>query len=718
MRKNRHPVVSVLLCGLLLFESVVHGASGQGSANASTSSTATAQSGGDRARWLADHRAWREYQRLHPTSVFSFEQLSSIFAEQRDIERAVEAFTITQELSARWRDALTRAAQETEIDSLFADIVEVQEAYDELAAEYKRLAEDANSRGAGLFGMVASLAVNFVVSAIPGVGPVLGASVASGFNKALDGGNLGEVLFAMGLAAGASFVAQEVSEAILADAQPMTDGSPGPSQAALNRARAGATAAAFPVVQVGTEFERALFAVSSRTFSPAALAAASETRPRLTVVHAAPDLDQVLGNAFRRLAADLSGAGSAPVPSTRSDAFVGMAQARHTRSLSDRAWSAKQISGDFRPALSGDALLTIHADERQLGRLLEAYEIERDLIARARRGLERAAREAEAINLSADREEAIRAYEELFAEYKQLQEDIQNRGGGLFGAICGVVGSIVGTMLGGPLLGAAFAGAIGTMANGGNVGEALVSAGFNAGATYAYSVVVPGLHNVLAGSPADDGGQTSLNEMIDEELAQEIESFYTDPVLESTGDDAPASGAGAMRAAVGHEAPSPVPGGGASPTPVEPPRVDEAPLSPTAKPTADESTLDAAIEAGVSVRVQSKKWRDAWRGADEHAGPTIGPRPPLTGWQVAYLQSFGIDPGDPMFNHETFDVLISLTPSDIDYLNFYDKKKESIHNLRTIQENLINGRAAVNEFLRDLRIRSEEARQQRRYRRR
>ena len=545
MRKNRHPVVSVLLCGLLVVESVVHGASGQGSANAS-SSTATAQSGGDRARWLADHRAWREYQRLHLTSVFSFEQLSSIFADQRAIEHAIEAFTITQELSGRWRDAQARASQETEIDSLFTDIVEVQEAYEELAAEYKRLAEDANSRGAGLLGMVASLAVNFVVSAIPGAGPVLGASVASGFNKALNGGNLGEVLFAMGLAAGASFVAQEVSEAILADAQPMTDGSPGPSQATLNRAGAGATAAAFPVVQVGTEFERALFAVSSRSFSPAALAAASETRPWPTVVHAAPDLDQVLGNALRRLAAaDLSGAGSAPAPPTRSDAFVGTAQTRHTRSLSDRAWSAKQISGDFRPALSGDALLTIHADERQLGRLLEAYEIERDLLARARRGLERAAREAEAINLSADREEAIRAYEDLLAKYKQLQEDIQNRGGGLFGAICGVVGSIVGTMLGGPLLGAAFAGAIGTMANGGKVGEALVSAGFNTGATYAYSVVVPALRDVLAGPPGsaliDEEFARELDEEIvralDEEFARELE---TPPALDAL--DARATG--------------------------------------------------------------------------------------------------------------------------------------------------------------------------------
>ena len=217
----------------------------------------------------------------------------------------------------------------------------------------------------------------------------------------------------------------------------------------------------------------------------------------------------------------------------------------------------------------------------------------------------------------------------------------------------------------------------------------------------------------------------------------------------------PLPAAGAMRAATGHEAPSiPAAAGGASSTTLVEPPVDEAPLSlieqllveagydpslspaeqflaetgfdrlaatkPTAKPTADESTHDAAIEAGVSVRVQSKKWRDAWRGADEYAGPTIGPRPELTGWQGAYLQSFGIDPGDPMFNHETFDVLSSLTRSDIDYLKFYDKKKEFIYNLRTIQETLINGRAAANEVLRDLRIRSEEARrqQQRRYRRR
>ena len=531
MQTNSNRTISVVICGLLVFESAVLAATGQGSAATSppppaSAQSAAAESGAERARWLADHRAWREYQLRNPTSVFSFEQLLSIFAEQRDIERFVEAFTITEELSANWLDSRRRAAQETEIDHLHTDVVEIQEAYEELAAEYERLAEEANDRGAGLLGMVASLAVNMVVSAIPGAGTVLGSAVAAGFSKAINGGSFGEVLFAMGLAAGASFVAQEVSEAMLPDAESIANGSvQPPSQTMINRASAGAAVAGFSVSQPGEEFMRVLTRIPSPTFSPQLIATTADTRGRPMVVRRTSDLEQVVGDALRRLSARASEAGAAPDAVPRPDAALRAPRAGGARSLSDRVWAARQVQGGFQPALSGDSLLVVDRLQREIEKLLFAYQVDRELIVRALRWLERMGREAEAINLSADREQAVEAYEELLAAYEQLRDDIRNRGGGLLGAICSLVGTVVGTLIGGPLLGAAFAGAIGAIANGGHVGEALVMAGFNAGVTYGYSVAVPALRNVLAGSPAVDGGQSSLDEMIDEELAEEIESF-------------------------------------------------------------------------------------------------------------------------------------------------------------------------------------------------
>ena len=582
MRKMRNWAVSVVLCCLLAFESVVHGAAGQ---SAAPGQSVNARPGEDRARWLADHGARREHQRRHATAVFGFESLLQVFADQRDIERFVETYTITREVSARWRHALTRAAQETEIENLFADIVEAQEAYEELAAEYRRLAEEADSRGAGLLGMVASLAANFVVSAIPGSGPVLGAAVGSGFNKAINGGSFGEVLFAMGLAAGASFVAQEVSEVILADAAPMTDRSAGPSKARLDLASAGATVAGFAVAQVGGEFERALFAVPSIALPTDAPAAASITRRWTTVEPAVADLYQSSANAFRQLSAGLLGAGAWPVASPGFDAFSGMPLASPPRTLSDRAWNARHLQGDFQSALGGDALLVVHRVQRQLERPIEAHRIRRDLTARARRGLDRAAREAEAINLSDDRDKVVEDYERLLAEYQRFLEEIENRGGP-FGAVFSVVSSVVGTMLGGPFLGAALAGAVGTLATSGNIGEALVSAGFNAGAAYAYSVAVPTLRGALFTSV--EGEPTSLDEFIDKEIAREIEEFYVEPVepvSEPVGDDSSRPRAGAMRAAAGGGARSiPVAhlgvGETASLPPVQQPRVDEPPSTP------------------------------------------------------------------------------------------------------------------------------------------
>ena len=549
MQKQSNRVVSAVITGLLLFESVVLGAAGQGSAAASP--TAATQAGAtesreDRARWLADQQAWREYRLRNPTPVFAFEQLLSIFAEQRAIERFVEAFRITRELSAGWLDSLKRAAQETEVDNLYSDIVEIEEAYEELAAEYNRLAREANDRGAGLLGMVASLGVNIVVSAIPGAGPVLGSAVASGFYKAIDGGTFGEVLFAMGLAAGASTVAGEVSEAVLDGAQPTT-GSTGPSQATINLAYAGGSVAAFPLSLAGSEFSRILSAAPSRSFSPRALAPAADTRAGPLVGHRTPDLDQVVESALRRLSAEVSGAEAAPGGATRPDPAVSTAQARRTRSLSERVWSARQ-SGAPQPVLSGDSLLVISAMQREIEKPVVARQVHQELIARAQRGLERMARETAAINLSDDRDRAVEAYQELLAAYQQLQEDISKRGGGLFGAICSLVGSVVGTMLGGPFLGAAFAGAIGTIAAGGHVGEALVMAGFTAGTTYAYSVAVPALRGALVGSPATDRGQVSRDELIDEELAGQIDSLYIEPVLERGGDDSFDPDAGAVRA--------------------------------------------------------------------------------------------------------------------------------------------------------------------------
>ena len=728
MQKNGNRVVSVLLCGLLVFESVVQSATGQGSGGTLPTTAAAqsgaAQSGEARARWLADHQAWREYQLRHPTSVFSFEQLSSIFAEQRDIERFVDAFTITQELSAGWRDSLRRAAQETESDNLYTDVVEIQEAYEELAAEYDRLAAEANERGAGLLGMVASLAVNIVVSAIPGAGPVLGSAVAGGFNKAINGGSFGEVLFAMGLAAGASFVAQEVSESILEGAPPATAGSAGPSQATINLANAGGSVAAFPVSQAGTEFLNVLFTAPSRSFSPKALPAAADTRARPMVVHRTPDLDQVVEGALRQLSPGVSGAGAAPGAAVRPDAEVGAPQANRARSLSDRVWAARQVQGGFQPALSGDSLLVIHAMQREIERPVVAYQILQELHARARRGLDRMARETEAINLSDDRDTAVEAYEDLLAEYQQLQEDIRNRGGGLLGAIGSLVGSVIGTVLGGPFLGAAFAGAIGAIANGGHVGEALVMAGFNVGATYAYSVTVPALHNVLVGSPAAAPNQTSLDEMIDKELADELASFYVDPVLEASGNERVDQGAG-TGTVIAH-----ADGSGSSSDVLKASTGDVG-----ATDVADLPPHNSAHDAGDAVKPLTLEeklthWRredeDARAGlhspdlhpgqccANDYDGPTIGPTPPLTPGQRQHLISSGIPPNHHLFNRESFELLRFLTLEDIQFLRFYGGARKFIENVHTIQQELGDRRRAVERVLRDLRTAAEPHRRRRR----
>ena len=117
MRKKRTPVVSILLCASLLFQIVAQTVAAAQSAIAAPQPSAGAHLDGDRARWLADQSA----ENLHA-----------------------------------------------------ADIVEMQEAYEKLAAEYQRLVDEANSGGAGLVGMIASLAAHLVVSALPGAGSVLG----------------------------------------------------------------------------------------------------------------------------------------------------------------------------------------------------------------------------------------------------------------------------------------------------------------------------------------------------------------------------------------------------------------------------------------------------------------------------------------------------------------------------------------------------------------
>ena len=310
--------------------------------------------------------------------------------------------------------------------------------------------------------------------------------------------------------------------------------------------------AAFPVERAGVGLARELFAVPSATFSPDVLPTVPHARLRVTVDPAVPDLDWILGNAFGRLPeVPPAGAvpGPAPAAAMRSDAPVGVPQGppRAPRSLSERAWAARQLQG----VLNDDGLLMIHRVQRRIEKPLESDRIRRDLTARARRGLDRAVREAEAINLAADRDRLVEAYEERLAEYQRFREEMENRGGGLFGTVLSLVGSVAGTMLGGPLLGAALAGAVGTVVNGGNVGEALVSAGFNAGAAYAYSVAVPTLRDALF-TPVG-GEPTPLGEFIDEEIAREIEEFYVEPVLDPAGDE---TGFG-MLAARGAMRPSP-----------------------------------------------------------------------------------------------------------------------------------------------------------------
>ena len=149
----------------------------------------------------------------------------TIRTDQRRIDSFVEAYHISHELAVIWLDKLDQASDDAESEHLYADLTEVHRAYEALLTEYQRLVREAEAgSGAGLLGAVASLAVHFVGASV--AGPIIGTAVSSGFDRAINGGSLPEVIFAMGVPAGATFAARlagaemvgELSERGFADA--------------------------------------------------------------------------------------------------------------------------------------------------------------------------------------------------------------------------------------------------------------------------------------------------------------------------------------------------------------------------------------------------------------------------------------------------------------------------------------------------------------------
>ena len=359
--KNVNRSISAAVCCLLLFESAVLGA-GQatGLPSARPTDAGSHEDPEDRARRLADYRAWREHRYRNPPSAFTFKALSAIFADDREVERFIESYTIAQELSARLRDSSTRLAQEAEIEDLWADVAEVRRAHAELAAEYERLRREATARGgAGLFGMLSSLAVNIVFSAVPGAGPVLGPAVASGYIEAINGGTFGEVLLAMGVGAGASFAAQKVFGALNGADAPAT-GKPGESSRIL--AEAGASVTGFTIAQGGAAIGRISAPASARRFTPPAVTVTGPAHfGRGSRLLQRTLLAPGVARALQAPPTVITGAGTAyDARNARQNAVPGGARPVGTQqSLADRMWAERALRGGSRPVLTGDSLLRI-----------------------------------------------------------------------------------------------------------------------------------------------------------------------------------------------------------------------------------------------------------------------------------------------------------------------------------------------------------------------
>ena len=472
MQRTTTRTLSVAIAGLLVFDAVVHrGLAAQGNEVWNRTETTTAQPVvrmRDRARWIADYPEWRSENLRRAVPVFSFDRLAEIFADQRRIDSLVEAFHVSHELTVIWLDKLDQASDDAESENLHADLTEAHRAYEALLTEYQRLVREAtDDGGAGLLGALASMAVHFVGTSV--AGPIIGAAVSSGFDRAINGGSLPEVIFAMGVSAGATFAARlagaemvgELSERGFTDANSIV----------------GGVVVSLSVQNLGNAFKSDVLDAPSHAITSA-----------FTPAPVWP-----LTSATDQAAAATVAAWPRGIPANVRDLIAAGDPASRTgdRSLEARVQARRMARIDpGQRVLTANTYLGIRADLRYIEAQIDTYHIGNELSSRYLRGLDRLFRQFEIINLHADLVDARQAYDELYARYRDLKAKLESRSGRLLGAIVSFVGAVFGTVVGGPVLGAALAGAAGVAVEGGNAGEALFTAGLYAGIAHVSSQVL------------------------------------------------------------------------------------------------------------------------------------------------------------------------------------------------------------------------------------
>lgn len=427
-------------------------------------------------RRLVDGVAWLAYGARRRSPALTLQRLMAIFADQRAIDRAVEGASIAAALNHRFNDALRRAHLDGDMGRRLMDLEEARRVFDAMATEYERLVADARAgRDAGLFGLLLEFAGQALGGITGGVGQFLLPAVGAGLHRAADGGSLGEVLFTMGLYAGAAFESQQL-EALLRD----------PSTSAHHLALANARVAAYEGASVA--FNSVPAGVASKE-TVSTFPSVDEADAEIRAVAPAPRM-------WAGPPARLS-----PIADRRADMVPwleaviwsavdspGFASATRPPSLWAAATSARWRRGRRDPGssvLTPGLLLRVRQKLRVgVERLVETERVAHELQTRARTVVERIGQEVELGEIDVAVEEQERANALLVAHLERLRAAYSRQSSGFLGAGAGLLVGFVGSMVGGPFLGAALAGGIGTALNGGGPSAVLLAAGVSTGRFY------------------------------------------------------------------------------------------------------------------------------------------------------------------------------------------------------------------------------------------
>ena len=686
----------------------------------------------------------RETERLlhllrEDADIFSFRRVAAVIDRQREFNRAVEIHLQTQLLFDRRRDLLAGLALETDIAIVSAAIDDVRQEYAELAEEYRRLEREARAgRGGGLVGLISSLAVNVVATAAAGV--VLGAAITNGFGRAIDGGSFGEVLFAMGLAAGAAFAAGKVQSEIASAGAGAPPGAASPGASSVGQLKAVSPAPTGGGLLGGLPpLDRvALVAADAVHFAAGQGLALMDSRVA-TISPFGPSRLLPPRSGVEPFPAPFAGSGSAAV---NAPAASGTARAGRLRRApgSDTflvdcagpgAWPWErpprvEAPPGRRPIdpcgqWDGAYLLGIHDRQREKAyhdRIQRGIEDEAD---RLQRWLENRALETRSIVRAGELVEWRRRYDDLAERYTQLRKALENQGGGFLGAFGSFVAGAVGTLVGGPFLGIAISSAFSTALNGGGVDDMLFTAGVSAGASAAAAkagrMLRRAIHPVSeAERLVIDPETASAHAAIDEEIIRELNDLQI-AELEALADS------------MGWEQFGREFGDEYIKAYVQ--RSKSRPVELQASIINDGLTLDIGQKM---YDQQLKQWKEEYDEAlnQLHHPPAhtagkncelcttnniIGPPPTLKAHQEALLQRLGIRRGHSLFTHDTYQILSYLNGNDIRLVTAISDVRTFVENVYAIQEELRHRQLAVQRALRDVYLQAN-LRQTRRNRRR